>query len=457
MRTRFPSFGPQWTRVVAGKYGLGLATALMLALAGVVAVSAAVSGAIFTTTATGSTVNGNIYAAKEDVYLSGGPLSSCTSAALPNGDYYFMVTDPSGDVLLSEDSVADRQFSVASGVITYVVGATPHVTSTGSCGETIQLLPYFDTTNQGGEYKLWVTPVGQYSLANFPNTHGFNPAESKTDNFKVRCPNGCEETPPLPAVYGVKFYDGNADGVQNNGELGIAGWKIDLHSLVQTFTSTTGQYSFLNVLAGQYTVTEIFPPAAPWWVATTPVSGNVTVNEGDDLVAGPNFGNVCVGGGGGLTLGFWSNKNGQALVGSNDLSTLVALNLRNGNGTHFNPATYGALKNWLLSATATNMAYMLSAQLAAMTLNTTNGAPFVGPNSLIYAPGTDSANSAGFATVANVMAEANTSLGLYGMTTVAGTLRAHQEALKNALDRANNNRNFVLPTQSLCPAFTTPY
>ena len=63
----------------------------------------------------------------------------------------------------------------------------------------------------------------------------------------------------------------------------------------------------------------------------------------------------------------------------------------------------------MLNATATNMAYMLSAQLAATALNVQNG--LVNGKPLIYAPGTTSANALGFATVNAVMAEANTLLG----------------------------------------------
>src|SRR6476659_6824945 len=78
------------------------------------------SGAIFTTTADGSRVNANIYAAKEDVYLDGGPGQNAPAkaAGLPEGDYYFQVTDPSGKTLLSLDPVECRSFHVsADGVI----------------------------------------------------------------------------------------------------------------------------------------------------------------------------------------------------------------------------------------------------------------------------------------------------------------------------------------------------
>ena len=96
---------------------------------------------------------------------------------------------------------------------------------------------------------------------------------------------------------------------------------------------------------------------------------------------------------------------------------------------------------WLLSASATNMAYMLSAQLAAMNLNVARG--YVNGSALIYAPGTHSANALGFATVSAITAEANTSLCANPNTIASGATRTYQQALQNALNNANNNLNFV--------------
>ena len=59
-----------------------------------------------------------------------------------------------------------------------------------------------------------------------------------------------------------------------------------------------------------------------------------------------------------------------------------------------------------------------------------------------------SANPAGFPTVSAIMAEANAELGFHANTTADGAhaaFRAYQEALKDALDRANNNMTFVQP------------
>src|SRR5713101_3888380 len=58
-------------------------------------------GAIFPPLPDGSVVNGNIYSAKCDVALNGGP-SSPKSHHLPDGTYDVAVTDPSGKTVLGE-------------------------------------------------------------------------------------------------------------------------------------------------------------------------------------------------------------------------------------------------------------------------------------------------------------------------------------------------------------------
>jgi hypothetical protein len=156
-------------------------------------VTPALSGAIFTTDVTGNPVNLNIYDAKEDVYLNGGPGINAPddAAGLPAGTYSFQVTDPSGKTLLSTDPVACRQFTVdASGVIQSVApsGACAHATGASSedNGISVQLFPFADTPNNGGVYKVWVTPTSLLDCAESSAKHCFVPHHSKTDNFKVR-------------------------------------------------------------------------------------------------------------------------------------------------------------------------------------------------------------------------------------------------------------------------------
>jgi len=125
------------------------------------------------------------------------------------------------------------------------------------------------------------------------------------------------------------------------------------------------------------------------------------------------FGNVCFGAGGGLTLDFWSNKNGQKLETADDFSMLTNLCLRNADGTDRNftgklTQNKSALATWLLNAAATNMAYMLSAQLAAMELNVAHG--FVSGAALVHTGGCGNAGFDGsFITISDLMAAATRS------------------------------------------------
>jgi hypothetical protein len=239
-------------------------------------------------------------------------------------------------------------------------------------------------------------------------------------------------------VTATKFYDANANGV-NDSEAGIAGWRISADSST-ALTDANGEAAFV-LQAGAHAISEATPVQTNWF-HTTPATVNIVVPDDDSV----SFGNVCVGAGGGYTLGFWSNKNGQAAMNDGgtmapELALLRGLHLRTATGANFDPTTYAQFRTWLLNASATNMAYMLSAQLAAMALNVEAGS--VSGTALIYAPGTTSANALGFATVNAVMAEADAALAADGSTPSGDPNRVIQTALKNALDKANNNTSFV--------------
>jgi len=190
----------------------GAAVAAFVALALATLAASAPSGAIFTTLSDGSEVNFNIYEAKEDVYLDGGPGPGAPqeAAGLDDGTYVFQVTDPSGKTLLSTDIARCRQVVISGGIITGLVpsggACTLHQTGVDldHGAVTVQLMPYNDTPNPGGEYKVWVTMVEDFlngcaalgtsngldvvncGAKTKGNAHGFVPRHSKTDNFKVR-------------------------------------------------------------------------------------------------------------------------------------------------------------------------------------------------------------------------------------------------------------------------------
>jgi hypothetical protein len=97
------------------------------------------------------------------------------------------------------------------------------------------------------------------------------------------------------------------------------------------------------------------------------------------------------------------------------------------------------------------MANMLSVQLAAMKLNVLHG--FVSGSALVFAGANPTGcsvpvNVAGFISISDLIADANAQLGACGTPCVvlSGPVRVCQEFDKNALDKANNNLNFVQGT-----------
>jgi hypothetical protein len=386
-------------------------TIVVLALTATPA-SANISGAIYTTNVACGGVNVNNFPSKDDVYLNGGPQGG--GSGLPNGNYYVQVTNPNGDVVLGKTLTASVH--VAGGAFVQCYRLVEILYSGSS---SFAALGFDDSPNSSGVYKVWVS-----QNAAFPSN------ESKTDNFKVApaVVNGTLEV--------TKFYDANANGVKDGSEVNLADWRIFISDGVQTLVRYTPVS--LQLAPGAYDVSEDMPQQ-PNWMRTFPATQPVTANVSAGNTTSVAFGNVCLGPGGGKTLGFWSNKNGQSYFGPADLALLVSLNLRTASGDHFNPATYAEFRSWILSATATNMSYMLSAQLAAMALNVENA--FVSGTAIVYAPGVDTDSD--FVTINALMAAANAALGANGLVLSGDADRDYQEALKNALDRANNNLNFV--------------
>jgi hypothetical protein len=416
--------------------------------------SAQVTGAIFTTNSTCGQVNGNIYNNKTDVYLSGGPSGF---QQLTNGSYYVQVTTPDGILLGTSVGAANQTpFVVANGAPPnpcLQLWAILIKASNGTAG-------YDTTTNPGGEYKVWI------SLSSI-----FDPSLSKTDNFKVR--NDCdpsEQCTPGPtrvALTGAKYYDADASGTLTAGDTPLKNWLVNISGAVtgSACTSGNGTFGFLaNANSGPFTVVEGLPAG---WTATAGTTRQGTVLTSD--IAVDPFLNLCVGAGGGLTLGYWSNKNGLGRLADSDFVALNALYLRNSNGSNRDflgnlAQNKSDLSAWLLSATATNMANMLSVQLAAMKLNVLKGGVSasalaqagVRPQACINKGLATRVSSIGFYTIGNLLLDADQALQLFPNTVAASDERSCEEYLKNALDKGNNNLNFVQPASACSYTFTCP-
>ena len=408
-------------------------------------------GAIFTTDSTCTEVNQNIFDNKEDVYVDGGPAHP-GAAGLPDGSYCVQVTDPSGATVLGKSDPG--AVTVVDGEFVQCYQLTS-ILKTGSSGFTVP--GYDDTPNPGGEYKVWVS-----TDCDFINN------STKTDNFQV---NNTKPTPtptpsatptatpsPTPCPKGevcvTTFYDANVNGIQDNGEQEITGWEFRVfgHNNLHLWKQTP---RCAYVRAGDYAVIERHPNELNW-IHNTATEVEFDVDTG--YTENVTFGNVCVGAGGGFTLAYWSNRNGQQLETRNDFAALTALNLVTGQGTAQDftgtlTQSKTLLNQFLLGANTTNMANMLSAELATMKLNVLHG--FVNGSALVYAPGLSTCgtvtglNSLGFISINDLMTAANQSLLDHPLTQAGSPDRACQETLKNALNDANNNKSFV--QSSPCP------
>jgi len=313
-----------------------------------------------------------------------------------------------------------------------------------------------------GTYTFTITMPAN-SCATYPITYGSTGCDPSTAIFARRNDGGnfeshlraatfdgtCTKTGedvdcgggggPQNSIEACKYYDFNANGILDPGEQGLDGWPMTLSPLdgatpnVATQLTSAGcaLWTTLDPAFNPFTVTE-GTPNEPNWFHSTSVSQTVTVGPNDDQHV--DFGNYCTVPSGGLTLGFWSNKNGQALITAADLLALRNLCLRNGDGSNFDPTTAAQVKSFLLGANATNMANMLSAQLTAMTLNVRHG--FVDPNAFDLCSNK---------TIGQLTTDANTALCANGLTFSGSPDRASQESTKNCIDKLNNGGP-VIPT-----------
>jgi hypothetical protein len=430
--------------------------------------AAAIHGAIFTTDVAGS-VNVNIYENKEDVYLNGGPKDApCTAAALDDGVYVFQITNPSGSTLLSTADISLREFTVSGGVIT----ATTGVSVAGDCGGIrVQMAPFDNTPNNGGEYKVWITRKADY----LANGNTFKPGSIKTDNFKVKVTTAPETSGLL--VY--KFYDANGNGVwdgDNPLEIPLFGWSMnvtngngfDATGLTQ---SPDGLVTFSNLPVADNPYSVLEGTAGPRWVQSAAIVNGVSGSvqnpiTGLNLVAGVvtqvDFGNYCTCIVRPYPVNFWLGTAGQNKLNDGatmnpEFTLLRNANLRNASGGHFNfnlllpqADNYNTFSAWLMGAgSSSNVAYKLSVQLAVLKLNMEAG----------FVRGVYFDKDYG-GTISELIADANsllsnTTCGTTCNTTTATQLGTDQQALLDLIADVNDGTTLIMP-KPCAYSFTLP-
>ena len=142
---------------------------------------------------TSTSVNCNIYSNKNGVWLNSGP----AAATLGTGRYFFVVLVPSTQATPNDstsntknlsfqagDPWTNREFTVTNGTVTY-----PGTHARDTTNTRIQLMPYANTTNTGGEYVLDLCRVPNPLLIRTgTGAPGASSSACKKDNFKVATP-----------------------------------------------------------------------------------------------------------------------------------------------------------------------------------------------------------------------------------------------------------------------------
>lgn len=266
-------------------------------------------GKIYTTTFDGQFVAQNHYSSKGAVYLSGGP-NNPNTAGLPDGSYYFQVTGPSGNDLLSTDAAVCRQLIVSGGVITGADGPScQHQTGLPdlSTGATpVRLMPFNDTPNPGGNYKAWlISKTSNTSIAADGLHINFKNNEAKSEIFRADS-GACSNCTPTFVLAGRKFYDANSNGTLDQGEVPVAGVQILIladSTVTVVTTSASGVWSTTVPTGSEFLVLEIPPYTGPdgspgsYWQQTAPLPDSEGLQSyrgtASADITNLDFGNIC--------------------------------------------------------------------------------------------------------------------------------------------------------------------
>lgn len=381
--------------------------------------------------------DGSAQYASEAVFVAFDPM-------LPSGSYYVHVTAGASGEVLSANDPMDRFVAVtnAGGVITLALPFTQNPDPTlfgvgpNGQGQSLRLGALNRSTTSPCHFKVFAGNTWDLQFGpSWPHIVRCNdpffptPQIASFGSFRIGDGSGSD-------VWGSVFHDADRDGVRDAGEAPAANWQVRLVTGTSSQTANAdvlGNYRFLDVPAGAYEVELVLQPGH---IATT--AGAVAVDVlGCADVPVASFGVApmilaCDG----HTIGYWRNHHGlQRVHQLGILPTLPALHLRNLFGCPVSPGNLLHFKLYLQCANSINMAYMLSAQLVAMHCNVMAG--FVDPNCVVDDP------QLGQMTVAQLMQQAIVSLTQHGLTLPWHPQRVAQQRLKNALDRANNNQNWL--------------
>ena len=247
---------------------------MVLALSLTIAVpvfASSMTGAIWSTNSLGNKITNDLFAAKADVYLKGGPANS-SSTGLPAGNYYVRVTTSDGTIL-GKTLTASVNVGTTGRFGPVQLWSILYRASTG-----YTVAGYDNTTNSNGEYKVLAS-----KNSSFPSD------QTKTACFKVK--------PVLGTIIVKKNTTGRNDTFNFTGTGG--------HGLPGSFSITTSSNSgfvIYDVTPGTFGITELV--GSDWILtgsnviyASTVASTTSDASDIDGNIADcspPNF-TVCAG------------------------------------------------------------------------------------------------------------------------------------------------------------------
>ncbi len=196
-----------------------------------------------------------------------------------------------------------------------------------------------NTTAADGTYSFTGLTAGTYTVGEVLQTGWVQTFPAAPGTYSMTVTSGTDSKNndfgnfQLGKISGMKFNDLNGNGV-NDSEPALSGWTINLTNPDGTVSTTTtaadGTYSFLDLTAGTYTISEVLQTG---WVQTFPAAPgtySVTVTSGTDS-KNNDFGNFQLGKISGMKFNDL-NGNGIKEAGEPALSGWT-INLTNPDGT----------------------------------------------------------------------------------------------------------------------------
>jgi hypothetical protein len=233
------------------------------------------------------------------------------------------------------------------------------------------------------------------------------------------------------SIEASKWYDRDKDGIWDENEPGLEGWKLNLSKGEDSWcdlTDADGDAIFTGLGPGSYNLSEEPAPVGSSWVQTYPAGNLHEIDLVDKDLTGYLFGNVCEKTTtGGYTMGFWSNKNGTAKLKAccatlDEIAAIQAL--------------------FRSAADASDMRVMLLAQLTATKLNIDCWGTNYEGYGVVY--------EGEWVSIEDIIAAAEALLAEYSADD-----RAEAEFYKDVFDGLNNNNYKVIPyAPCAVPTFT---